>query len=254
MMIRARYLLILWVVFLMFPYILPASEIYTGVWKREGHYLNGMFKGSEPSTLVISSDAFNRVILAPPEQACGLSASLSVSGDQFYIEVVVSSCPSIIPIDTRLIYTYKIERSKLILTHTTPQGKVKEIFNRENQAGGAGGTAADACAHPYCGTWLRTATYVSGNLVHTEPSTAVITNKTYWAVAAACYNLLDIISVLENKVTLKMVQHNCPTPPGFMPPGHLVPATWKLVNNGEKLVIIDTNYGVAVTTDFKRLK
>lgn len=247
-------LLIVMVVFLISPHILLASETYTGVWKREGHYLNGVFKGSEPSTLIIGSGAFNRVTLAPPEKACGMSASLSVSGHQFHIKVVVSSCPSVIPVDTEQIYTYKVERGKLTLTHPTPQGRIKEIFNREGQTGGAGGSTSDACAHPYCGTWLRTATYVAGDLVHGEPSTAIITNKTYWAVAAACYNLLDIISVQENRVTLKMVRHNCPTPPGFMPPGHLVPATWKLVKNGEKLVIIDTNYGVAVTTDFKRLK
>lgn len=120
MMKQVRSLLVLWIAFIVFPDVLPASENYSGVWKREGHYLNGVFQGSEPSTLVIGSDAFNRVILAPPEKACGLSASLSVSGDHFYIEVLVSSCPSVTPVDTRLIYTYKVEPSKLTLTHTTP--------------------------------------------------------------------------------------------------------------------------------------
>ncbi|WP_022664427.1 hypothetical protein [Desulfospira joergensenii] len=244
----------LFIFLVFFPALLAASESYIGIWKRDSHYLNERLMGREPASLVITTDAFNKVVKAPPEQACGMSASLSVQGDKLHTRVVVSSCPSTIPAGKEITYTYQVSAGKMTLTHASSRGRVKEIFSKEVQAGTPGSTQAEPCAHPYCGTWLRTATYVGGKLTHTEPSTAVITDKTYWAVAAACYNLLDIMSVEETRVLLKMVRHNCPTPAGFMPPGHLVPGTWKLTENGEKLSIIDTNYGVAVTTDFKRLK
>ena len=232
----------------------PAAENYKGAWERKAHYLNGNLAGTEPASLVITDGAFNSVVLAPPEKACGFSATLSVAGSQMNIKVAVSSCPSDIPAETEITYTFQVNQEGLTLTHSLPEGLVKEIYVRRNSGTGSGTSSPEICTHPYCGTWLRTATSVGGELVHNEPSTAVITDKTYWAVAAACYNLLDIMSVKGNQVLLKMVRHNCPTPAGFMPPGHLVPGTWKLTQNGKKLSIIDTNYGVAVTTDFKRLK
>lgn len=232
----------------------PASGEYRGVWERKAHYLNGALAGTEAASLVITDGAFNRVVQAPPEKACGFSASLSVTGPQMKVTVAVSSCPSDIPVGSEITYTFFVNPNELTLTHSRPQGIVKEVYVRRNQDSGSGSSTPEICTHPYCGTWLRTATYVGRELVHSEPSTAVITDTTYWAVAAACYNLLDIMSVKGNQVLLRMVRHNCPTPAGFMPPGHLVPGTWKLTQNGEKLSIIDTNYGAVVTTDFKRLK
>lgn len=227
-----------------------ASGDYIGVWQREARFLNGTLAGSEPASLVITEAAFNSVVTAPPELACGFSASLSVSGSQMAVTVAASSCPSRTPVGAQITYTYNVAPggNKLTLTHSTPEGQVKEVYNKTNHATGSG------CSHPYCGTWLETGTFVAGEPVESEPATAVITDKTYWAVTSVCYAFADITSVVDTLVTLTMINHNCPTMPGFMPPGHVVPATWKLSENGQKLAITDTNYGTPVTTEFKRLQ
>jgi len=110
-----------------------------------------------------------------------------------------------------------------------------------------------ASSHPLCGTWNRTATYVNGEIMNTTPAYTVITEKTYYSIAPACYNTLTIDSFHDNSFTMTMVSHNCQTI-GVMAPGTVIQQTFTLSNRGNTLVIINTEYGAEVKTVFERLK
>ncbi|MEW6264300.1 MAG: hypothetical protein AB1641_14615 [Thermodesulfobacteriota bacterium] len=228
-----------------------AAPDYTGAWTRQAKYVNNNPAGSYPAFLVLGETAFNSIVQAPPDQACAFTGVMTVQGGQMKVRVAVSSCSARIPEGSERVYQFTLSPDGRTLTTRIKEGQddVKEVYQRTSQTSGSQG-----CRHPFCGTWMRIETYTGNELVHTEPAATVITDDTYYSVAASCYNSLTIKKVEGTTVTMVMIGHNCPTPPGFMPPGFQVTADWRLSDDGQQLIIVDTNYGVAVKTVFKRIK
>ena len=81
---------------------------------------------------------------------------------------------------------------------------------------------------------------MNDELVNTTPAYTVITEKTCYSIAPACYNTLTIDSFHGDSFTMTMVSHNCPTGGPVMGPGTVVEQTFALANEGNTLTIINT--------------
>ena len=160
------------------------------------------------------------------------------------VNVAVSACAAPAGGDV-LVYDYTLDGNLLTTTHPRGGDLVAETFTR-----GAPGDSS-VCSHPYCGTWLRVATYVDGTLMNNAWSVAVVRNDDYYAVAEACANYLTMDSIEGETVTQTMVSHDCPG--GATPPGNVFVSEWTLSEGRERLVVVNAQYGAAVRTDFVRL-
>lgn len=232
-----------------------ASPSYVGTWQRAAKYVNGVLKNNIPATLALTETSYSSIVPAPPEEACAFTGSMFAHNGVMKVTVKVSACPETVPVGALYEYHFAVTDGGQTLTTTrTISSKIlKQVYHRQRtQEGGAG--TRQTCSHPLCGTWNRTTTYVNGALIHTTPAYTVITEKTYYSIAPACYNTLTIDSVQGNSFTMTMVSHNCPTGGMGIEPGTVVEQTFTLTNEGKTLTVINTEYGGEVKTVFQRLK
>jgi hypothetical protein len=234
------------------PEMIWASASYEGKWVRTSKYVDGVLSTTQPAVLVLTLSSFTYIGSAPPEDACGFSGTMRVLGGHMKVSVQVSSCPTKVAVGVLLDYAYTVTEAGLGLTTSiaTAEGVVKEVWKKDTE----GLLPSGACTHPLCGTWNRVATYVNGELMHTVPAYTVFTQATYYSVTATCYNTLSLDSVGADTFTMTMKSHNCPGPPGYMGPGTVVMQSYELRDEGQTLIVINTQYGGAVKTVFKRLE
>lgn len=229
-----------------------AGPLYVGAWSRTAKYINGALNTTLPATLVLTETIYSSINPAPPEEACAFTGSMEVNGGLMKVTVQVSACPAAVAVGSEKVYNYVVSNGGRTLTTTTntEEGAVKQVYEKKNE----GISLGQACSHSLCGIWNRKATYVSGEFVHNTPAYTVITEKTYYSIAPACYNALDINSFQGNTFTMTMTSLNCPTPTGVMAPGTVVVQTFALTDEGDTLTISNTEYGAEVKTVFQRLK
>lgn len=220
-----------------------------GVWVRESKTLDGAPVTTATATLIVGPAVFNHVDMDPNDN-CAFSGPMVLTPTTMTVEITFGSCPSEYPIGQTLVYSYTLANEKLTTTRNTELGLLVEEYSRSPIQ-----SEEEMCSHPLCGTWLRVETWAGGEFMHAEPSIAIFTDTDYWAVAAMCFNELSVDSVVGNVLTMTMLVHNCPVGPGYpMQPGFVVIQTFELTEDGNRLKITNSQFGMPVDTIFIRLE
>ncbi|SDN32302.1 hypothetical protein SAMN04488516_101396 [Desulfonauticus submarinus] len=246
------------IIIILYPSLLLAqNKPYIGIWERKATYINKKLVSKEKSLLFITKKDYIELFTNSKIKNCSFSGKIRVKKNNIYLKINMSSCYKIKK-GEKIVYTYYINsKGNLILKTNKNNRIIKKIYTRryfskfhsiEKIYG------KPLCSHPLCGIWNRVATYTGDELVNNTPAYTVITEYDYYSIAPICYNYLKINSIQADQFTMTMTRHNCPTGGLGIKIGDKVIQKYYLTDNGNKLVIINTSYGIPVKTVFIRIK
>ena len=112
---------------------------------------------------------------------------------------------------------------------------------------GCGSSQAQMKKAAYLGAWIRQATYTNGQLMHEEPATMELEEKSFRSSNKYC-KVSGGLSVEGNTIIMVTQSTDCP--------GHTIgtktTSTFTISDDGNTLTTINTEYGAEVKEIYKR--